>query len=172
MGWWLWEKQTKLTSGPNVVAMTPTLAQEEKGTRLALAESQAPSRMGGEVRVFFPSGDEGEAFAAGAVAKHVREKTTDKAWRGINGKEILMTEEGLIITCKDQEIYIDLSDEKGINIVSSRNINVTSGANITLSAGKILKIVAEKEVVLGTAEAHINVRQDGINITGQEIVLA
>lgn len=127
---------------------------------------------GDEVRVFFPSGDEGEAFAAGAVAKHVREKTTDKAWRGINGKEILMTEEGLIITCKDQEIYIDLSDEKGINIVSSRNINVTSGANITLSAGKILKIVAEKEVVLGTAEAHINVRQDGINITGQEIVLA
>ncbi|MCH5343808.1 MAG: hypothetical protein J1E64_07195 [Acetatifactor sp.] len=126
---------------------------------------------GDEVRVFFPSGDEGEAFAAGAVAKHARTNPTDKAWTGIGGKEILMTEEGLIITCKDQEIYIKLSDE-GIEIFSNKNINVTSSANVNISAGNTVKIIAEEEVVLGTAQAHINIRQEGINATGQQIVLA
>lgn len=124
-----------------------------------------------EVRVFFPSGNEGEAFAAGAVAKNVREDVKDKAWRGINGKEILMTKDGLVITCKDQKIYIKLSDEEGISIISDQNINVTSGTNVNISAGDTIKILAEKEVVLGTAESHINLRKEGISATGANIVL-
>lgn len=126
---------------------------------------------GDEVRVFFPSGNEGEAFAAGAVAKHVRADVRDKAWSGVNGKEILMTKDGLIITCKEQKIYIRLSDEHGIEIISDQNINVTSGANVSISAGDAIKILAEKEVVLGTAESHINIRKEGISATGENIII-
>ena len=124
-----------------------------------------------EVRVFFPSGDEGEAFAAGAVAKNVRANVKDKAWSGINGKEILMTADGLVITCKDQKIYIKLSDETGISIISDQNINVTSGSNVNIYAGDTIKILAENEVVVGTAESHINLRKEGISATGNNIVM-
>lgn len=124
-----------------------------------------------EVRVFFPSGDEGEAFAAGAVAKNVRANVKDKAWSGTNGKEILMTADGLVITCKDQKIYIKLSDADGISIISDANINVTSGSNVNISAGDTIKILAENEVVLGTAESHINIRKEGISATGNNIIM-
>lgn len=124
-----------------------------------------------EVRVFFPSGDEGEAFAAGAVAKNVRADVTDKAWSGINGKEILMTKDGLIITCKDKKIYIKLSDKNGIEIISDQNINVTSGANINISAGNTVKVIAENEVIVGTAESHLNMRKEGISATATNIVI-
>ena len=50
--------------------------------------------VGDEVRVFFPSGNEADAFAASSVAKNVREKVTDKCWSGLNGKQILMTRRG------------------------------------------------------------------------------
>lgn len=126
---------------------------------------------GDEVRVFFPSGNEGEAFAAGAVAKNVRANVKDKAWSGINGKEILMTADGLVITCKDQKIYIKLSDADGISIISDQNINVTSGANVNISAGDTIKILAENEVVIGTAQSHINLRKEGISATGNNIVM-
>ncbi len=124
-----------------------------------------------EVRVFFPSGNEGEAFAAGAVAKNVRANVRDKAWSGINGKEILMTADGLVITCKDKKIYIKLSDADGISIISDQNINITSGSNVNISAGDTVKILAENEVVIGTAESHINLRKEGISATGNNIVM-
>ncbi|MGN0161108.1 MAG: phage baseplate assembly protein V [Lachnospiraceae bacterium] len=126
---------------------------------------------GDEVRVFFPSGNEGEAFAAGAVAKHVRADVKDKAWSGVNGKEILMTKDGLIITCKNQKIYIKLSDESGIEIISDQNINVTSGTNVNIAAGDTIKIIAENEVVIGTAESHLNMRKEGISATGNNIIV-
>lgn len=126
---------------------------------------------GDEVRVFFPSGNEGDAFAAGAVAKNVRADVTDKAWSGVNGKEILMTKDGLIITCKEQKIYIKLSDENGIQIISDQNINITSGANINISAGDTVKVIAENEVIIGTAESHLNLRKEGISATAENIVI-
>ena len=67
--------------------------------------------VGDQVRVFFPSDNEGEAFAASSVAKHVRPRITDRCWRGVNGKQLLMTEEGLIIICKDGKIFINLTED-------------------------------------------------------------
>lgn len=124
-----------------------------------------------EVRVFFPSGNEGEAFAAGAVAKNARTDVTDKAWRGINGKEILMTQDGIIITCKEGKVYIRLSEDNGIEIISEQNINVTSGANISISAGNTVSVIAENEVIIGTAQSHLNLRKEGISATADNIVI-
>lgn len=45
----------------------------------------------------------------------------------MNGKQILMTEDGLAITCKEGKLYLKLSDEKGIEIISDMDINITSG---------------------------------------------
>ena len=82
---------------------------------------------GDEVRVFFPSGSEADAFAAASVAKNVRPNVKEKCWSGLNGKQILMTEDGLVISCKEGKLYLKLSDDKGIEIISDMDINITSG---------------------------------------------
>lgn len=127
--------------------------------------------VGDQVRVFFPSDHEGEAFAASSVAKHVRPKITDKCWRGVNGKQLLMTEEGLIIICKDQKIYINLTDEKGIEIISDMDINITSGTRINVQAGEEIKVIAKNEVVVGTASSYLDIRNDGIIASAKKIIV-
>ena len=118
--------------------------------------------VGDEVRVFFPSGNEADAFAASSVAKNVREKVTDKCWSGLNGKQILMTEEGLVITSKEGKLYIKLSDAKGIEIISDMDINITSATKVNIRGGEEVKIIAENEVLVGTATSYLDIRKEGI----------
>ena len=127
--------------------------------------------VGDEVRVFFPSGNEGDAFAASSVAKNVRAKITDKCWSGLNGKQILMTEEGLVIICKEGKMYIKLSDDKGIEIISDMDINITSGTKVNIQGGEEVKIIAESEVLVGTATAYLDIRKEGITASAENIIL-
>ena len=127
--------------------------------------------VGDEVRVFFPSGNEADAFAASSVAKNVREKVTDKCWSGLNGKQILMTEEGLVITCKEGKLYIKLSDAKGIEIISDMDINITSATKVNIQGGEEVKIIAENEVMVGTATSYLDIRREGITASAENIIL-
>ncbi len=127
--------------------------------------------VGDEVRVFFPSGNEADAFAASSVAKNVREKVTDKCWSGLNGKQILMTEEGLVITGKEGKLYIKLSDAKGIEIISDMDINITSAAKVNIQGGEEVKIIAENEVLVGTATSYLDIRKEGITASAENIIL-
>lgn len=127
--------------------------------------------VGDEVRVFFPSGDEGEAFAASSVTKNVRPDITDKCWRGVNGKQILMTKEGLIIICKEGKLFINLTDEKGIEIISDLDINITSGTKVNIQAGNEIKILAKNQVIVGTNQSYLDLRNDGVILTGEKILI-
>lgn len=127
--------------------------------------------VGDQVRVFFPSDNEGEAFAASSVAKHVRPRITDKCWRGVNGKQLLMTEEGLIIICKDGKILINLTDEKGIEIISDMDINITSGTKVNVQAGEEVKVVAKNEIIVGTASSYLDIRNEGIIASAKKIIV-
>lgn len=126
---------------------------------------------GDEVRVFFPSGNEADAFAASSVAKNVRPDVKEKCWRGLNGKQILMTEEGLVITCREGKLYLKLSDEKGIEIISDMDINITSGTKVNIQGGEEVKIIAENEVLVGTATAYLDIRKEGITASADNIIL-
>lgn len=127
--------------------------------------------VGDEVRVFFPSGNEADAFAASSVAKNVRPNVKEKCWSGLNGKQILMTEDGLAITCKEGKLYLKLSDEKGIEIISDMDINITSGTKVTIQGGDEVKIIAENEVMVGTAKAYLDIRKEGITASAENIIL-
>lgn len=126
---------------------------------------------GDEVRVFFPSGNEKDAFAASSVAKNVRENVKDKCWSGLNGKQILMTPEGLAIICKEGKIYLKLTNEKGIEIVSDLDINITSGTRVNIQGGKEVKIIAKNEVMVGTASSYMDIRNEGITVSSDNIIL-
>lgn len=127
--------------------------------------------VGDEVRVFFPSGSEKDAFAASSVQKTPGARVTDKIWSGPNGKKILLTEEGLMIIGKEGKLYIGLTDEKGIEIISDKNITITSACNVNIQAGDTVNILAENHILLGTQSAYVDIRKEGITMTAENIVL-
>lgn len=124
-----------------------------------------------EVRVFFPSGNEADAFAASSVAKNVRENVTDKCWSGLNGKQILMTQDGIAIISKEGKLYLKLNDKKGIEIISDLDINITSGTRVTIQGGDAVEIIAKNEVMVGTASSYMDIRNEGITVSSKNIIL-
>ena len=127
--------------------------------------------VGDEVRVFFPSGSEKDAFAASSVQKTPGAKVTDKIWSGPNGKKILLTEEGLMIIGREGKLFIGLTDEKGIEIISDKNITITSACNVEIQAGDTVNLVAENHILIGTQSAYMDIRKEGVTLTGENIVL-
>lgn len=123
------------------------------------------------VRVFFPSGDENDAFVASTMSNNSRENTKDKYWCGANGKHLLITPEGLLISCKDNDIYIKLSDEDGIEIISSQDVNITSMSKINIQSGDNICIGAENEVIIGTPSAYIDFKKEGITMTAKNVIV-
>lgn len=48
---------------------------------------------------------------------------------------------------------------------------LVEAAYVICLAGDTIKILAENEVVLGTAQSHINIRKEGISATGDNIIM-
>ena len=126
---------------------------------------------GDTVRVFFPSDNEMDAFAASSVNVSPLDNPVHKKWRSPAGKEILLTEEGLFITCKEQKIFINLEDENGITIHSAKDINVSSMTNMMLYAKEGITLHAEKKILISTGESYIDITDKLIQMGAQQIVI-
>lgn len=126
---------------------------------------------GDNVRVFFPSGNEADAFVASSVCVNPPTNTRDKSWKAPGGKEILLTDEGLYIIAKEGKIFINLTDEKGIEIISDSNISVSSDVSVNIHAGNDIKIVAENEIAIGTEEAYISLKKGSLTLYGTEVLI-
>lgn len=127
---------------------------------------------GDTVRVFFPSGKEGEAFAASSVNVSPLDNPKHKKWRSPAGKEILMTEEGIFITCKENRIFINLTEEDGITISSDKDINITSQSNVSVTACKELVLEADNNILLSTAESYIDMRPEKIELGASNVTIS
>lgn len=128
---------------------------------------------GDMVRVFFPGSNEGEAFAASSVSVNVGEEVTDKQWTGPNGKQILLTKEGIYITtnANENKIFIDLTDEDGITIKSNKNINICAKNNLSLISNNNISLTAENDIMISSAESFIDIKPEGIEIGGDNVVI-
>lgn len=126
---------------------------------------------GDEVRVFFPSDNEKDAFAASSVNVSPLDNPKDKKWRSPAGKEILLTEGGIYITCKGEKIYINLEDENGITISSDKDINVMTVNNMLLYAQKQLTVQAENKILLSTGSSYIDMTPEEIQMAGKKILI-
>lgn len=127
--------------------------------------------VGDTVRVFFPSDKEGDAFAASSVNVSPLDNPKHKKWKNTTGKEILMTEEGLFITCMEKKIFINLLDDEGITIYSEKNIYITTTANMNIKADKELIIESEKSISLGTGESNITMDKEKITIGASNLLI-
>lgn len=127
------------------------------------------------VRVFFPGTDEGQAFAASSVSKNVGADITDKQWTGPNGKQILLTKDGIYITtnASDNKIFIDLTDIEGggITIKSNKNINICAKNNLSLISSNNISLVAQNDILISSAESFIDIKPEGIEIGGENLVI-
>lgn len=127
---------------------------------------------GDTVRVFFPSGKEGEAFAASSVNVSPLDNPKHKKWRSPAGKEILMTEEGIFITCKENKIFINLANEDGITISCDKDINICSKTNISVMANEKMVLQADNNIIISTAESYIDMKPDKIEVGAVNVTIA
>lgn len=126
---------------------------------------------GDEVRVFFPSNNEKDAFAASSVNVSPLDNPKHKKWRSPAGKEILLTEGGLFITSKEQKIFINLEDEKGITICSDSDINVMTVNNMLLYAQKEMKLQSENKILLSTGTSYIDMTPKEIQLGAERVTI-
>lgn len=127
--------------------------------------------VGDEVLVFFPSGNEGEAFAASSVCASPPSNPRNKSWKAPGGKEILLTDEGMYIIGKGGKIYINLTDEKGIEIHSDKDINLSSEANVKILSSAEVNIVAKNQVIIGTEDAYLDIRKESATLAASQVLI-
>ena len=127
--------------------------------------------VGDEVLVFFPSGKEGEAFAASSVCASPPSNPRNKSWKAPGGKEILLTDEGMYIIGKGGKIYINLTDEKGIEIHSDKDINLSSEANVKILSSAEVNIVAKNQVIIGTEDAYLDITKESAALAASQVLI-
>lgn len=121
------------------------------------------------VRVFFPCGDEGQAFAASSTPKFMGKDPADKVWMA-HGKCIQLTKDGIKISCDGEEAYIDLSPMGEIVISSKKDLMVHAAGEVRIEAAKI-QMAADERISLGTDRAFIDISEDTITLLGNEVIV-
>ena len=76
-----------------------------------------------------------------------------------------------MIIGREGKLFIGLTDEKGIEIISDKNITITSACNVEIQAGDTVNLVAENHILIGTQSAYMDIRKEGVTLTGENIVL-
>jgi uncharacterized protein (DUF2345 family) len=137
---------------------------------------------GDTVLIYFPTHKESDAFGMNSIRK--TNKDSDdfddpdiKIFRTKNGKEIRFSPEEILITCsngidevtgEDQNIYIKLHQDKGIEIISSGPIKFKSGKKIRMEAEDAIELFASNEIRLTCKTSEILI-DDKIDICGEDV---
>lgn len=128
---------------------------------------------GDTVLIHFPTWEEVDAVGSGSV--RVKEDDSDdledpdvKIFRTRDGKEIRFTPEEILITCVEDEVYLRLNQESGIEIISSGPIRFQSEKGIKLEADETIKLFAKDQVLMKCKTSQIMI-DDQIDICGEDV---
>ncbi|MDE6054726.1 MAG: hypothetical protein K2G55_13425, partial [Lachnospiraceae bacterium] len=69
------------------------------------------------------------------------------------------------------KIYINLTDEKGVEIYSDKEINIMSDTKVSISAASEVDIVASNEIIIGTEEAYIDLNKNSAVLAASEVLI-
>ena len=127
--------------------------------------------IGDYVRIMFPSKNEADGFAASSINTAPLANPRHKSLKAPSGKELLMTDSGLYIICQHQKIFIDLTQDDGIKIVSSENIVVESEANVTVQAKRDIQVLAKEQILLQSGESFINMLPNQITLAAKDVII-
>lgn len=125
------------------------------------------------VLVYFPDTDAGNAVGTGSV--RVQGSAGDKIdnpqvkyFRTADGKEVMFSPEGIVITCSDNSIFINMDQNNGITISSAENITISSDKEIKIEAEEEITISAEEKIDITCKSGQIKMDGD-IDIRGDEV---
>ncbi|MED0679993.1 contractile injection system protein, VgrG/Pvc8 family [Aneurinibacillus thermoaerophilus] len=127
------------------------------------------------VQLYFPSHKEEEGIAVSAVRKdtEITEKNKIgnpdiKYFRTAAGKEVMLSPEEIVISAKDNKVFIKLNEKGGIEIYSTKNIKIISQEDITINSENKVILSAKDEISMTCKES--NIKLDGnTSIIGKEL---
>lgn len=119
---------------------------------------------GDSVRIFIPSNNEKDAFAASSVNNNPQSNTRNKSWKAPGGKEILLADDGIYIICEKEKIYINLTSSEGIEIHSEKAVQITSDSNIIFQSGGEIQLKAEGYINLGVGNSSVYIDETQIQM--------
>ncbi len=130
---------------------------------------------GDEVRVYFPSDKEEEAYVFSSVHMTSQDSTERcnpdyKSFMNKQGKEILFKPDSILVT-NNEGMSLELSDEEGISIVSDKKIVLQSDEAIEItSVNERVDIVAPKQIALKQGSTNL-VLSDNLTMQGAKVRL-
>lgn len=129
--------------------------------------------IGDAVRLYFPTPREKEAYVASTYHEEragLRTRPECKSWRNRQGKEIRLSP-GRILMTNNDGTYIELSDEKGIEMVSAGSVTVRAGGDVSItSANSYIELDAPRKIRLRQGNTEMKLGGD-INLEGARIRL-
>ncbi len=124
---------------------------------------------GDRVKVFMPAADEGSAFAFGSVSAGAIENPGNVKIANTFGKEILLTDKEIRITCNGTNMYISMQKDGEINVWSDKKISLKSDANISIYGQNSVHIYAPQRVEFNTVETTLVVDKEKIIMNGEKL---
>ncbi|MCL2611209.1 MAG: hypothetical protein FWE02_05990 [Defluviitaleaceae bacterium] len=124
------------------------------------------------VYIYFPNEKEAEGVSVNSIRKQGGVDNPEiKIFRTPNGKELRFTPEEILITCIDDDIFIRLHEDTGIEVISSKPINVVSDSNINIKAEEMVNITANKEILL-TCQGSFVKLDDKVHVEGTKVLIS
>ncbi len=126
--------------------LTPYTTEGETGIYMMPEEKD-------HVKVLFTTAREEEGVVSNSVRRYDKggDKIMDPDIKFIRtkfGKEIMFTDKEILISAKDQEIFIRITEENGIEMYSKKDIKMQADGNIELNSKKKISITASQEIGL------------------------
>jgi phage baseplate assembly protein gpV len=131
--------------------------------------------IGDYVRVYFPDKQEENGIALNAVRQD-KEKTENnkvdnpdiKYFRTKSGKELMFSPEEIVLTGKDNEVFLRINEKYGIEIYSIQPVKITSKEGIEMDCQKKIIMAAQDEINISCKESKISM--DGAtHINGSKV---
>lgn len=125
-----------------------------------------------KIRVYFPDGEEDNAYVISAVhlgvVNDLRTKPDEKSIRTIFDKEIRLTPTKILIT-NHNGLSITLDDKKGISVVSNKTITMTAQQTEIIS-GSNIDISAQGGISLHQNANAVAIGEGGVRIYGVDVI--
>ncbi len=134
---------------------------------------------GDQIRVYFPTGDESEAYAVSSVSSYQPKPGESKDSMGnpnvkylktANDQVIQFAEDGIVINSGSGQATIFLGNSGKVSLYGNSNVNVTAEDTLSLIAKNQLLLGAQNSVTLKNEKAEIILKENGnIHVKGTKI---
>jgi hypothetical protein len=129
------------------------------------------------VRIYFPNKKEEEGVAISSVRKDSQDSKNNKVsnpdikyFRTKSGKELMLSPSEIIITGKDDQIYLKLNDKDGITLYSQKAVKIIAKEDLSIESEQSQVIIKAKEGINISCDASkISMDKTSVVVTGDEV---